>query len=586
MTLLRVIFFINKNRVFDIYRKNYVMNIELFKNPDPTGKMSRENFVLKNYPDEYDYIIRYSIENNFISFSFKEKVYLCVNNIKSIPLCKNVNCNNKVKYKNSTLGYNNYCCNKCISSDPNIKKIKEEKSYKKFGTKSPSQSKLIKDKIIKTNNEKYGGNSPMSDIKIQVKSKETLMKNYGVINPCDDINIMNKKIESFKKSNYKISFEKTSFERYGVKHPWMNKEIHDKTIDFFYQSYKSRILEKIKNSNYIFSKFEYKPTSLVFSCPNCKDNFNITSCQFYYRIDNTPNQLCTKCYPISINSSLMQLDLVNFIKENYSGEIIENGKLLHPYEVDIFLPKLNLAIEFNGIYWHSDEFKPNDYHLKKWQKSIENNINLITIWEDDWIIKKDICKSFLLNKLNKIKNRIFARKCIIEEIKNVDSKIFLENNHLQGNSTSSIRLALYYNEELVSLMTFGKLRLPLSGKNNFGDYELIRFVNKINTNVIGGASKLLNFFIKKFNPNSIISYSDNHISSGKLYEKLGFEFSHISNPGYWYIINKKREHRFNWRKSVLVKMGYDENKTEHEIMSELGYNKIYNAGNKKWILKR
>ena len=280
----------------------------------------------------------------------------------------------------------------------------------------------------------------------------------------------------------------------------------------------------------------------------------------------------------------MQVDLLNFIKENYSGEILENKKILDPYEIDIFLPELNLGIEFNGIYWHSDAYKSNDYHQKKWQKSIENNINLVTIWEDDWIIKKDICKSFLLNKLNKIKNRIFARKCIIKEVSYNDTKIFLDNNHLQGNSISSIRLGLYYDNELVSLMTFGKLRLPLSGKNTPNTYELIRFVNKINTCVIGGASKLVTYFIKNNIPEYIISYSDNHISSGNLYEKLGFKFAHISNPGYWYVINDIRENRFNWRKSVLVEMGYDKEKTEFEIMSELGYNKIFNSGNKKWIL--
>ena len=338
-------FYETKNGVFDIYRKQYVMNLEIFNNPDPTGKMSRENFIIKNYSEEYDFIIKFSIINNFFEIPFKEKVYLCINDIKNIPICKNPFCDKKVNYKNSTLGYNDYCCKKCISSDPNIKKLKENKSYEKFGTKTPAQSKIIKDKIIKTNNEKYGGNSAMCNIIIQNKSKETLIKNYGVENPCDNEILMNKRIESFKKSDYKITFEKTCMEKYGVKHTWMNKEIHNKTIDVFYESYKNRILDKIENTNYIFSNFEYKPTNLIFICPDCNSNFTINSYQFYYRIDNIPNQLCTNCYPISNSSSLMQVDLYNFIKENYSGEILENKKILDPYEIDIFLPELKRAVK-------------------------------------------------------------------------------------------------------------------------------------------------------------------------------------------------------------------------------------------------
>ena len=562
------------------------MNLEIFKQPDPAGKFSKEKYLIKNYPEEYDYIINFSIKNKIIDTPFKEKVYLCINDIKYIPTCKNPNCDNKVNYKNSTIGYYEYCCNKCISSDTNIKKIKEEKSIEKFGTKSPAQSKIIKDKIIETNNKKYGGNSPMSNLKIQEKSKNTLLKNYGVTCPSHNKNILYKRIENFKKSDYKITFAKTNMEKYGVTHPWKLTEIHHKTkISHF----KDNIINKI-NTNYKFITCEFlkngNPSNIILYCEKCYENFNITNWQFHSRIENTPNQLCTNCYPIADNSSLMQIDLLNFIKDNYNGIILENSKnIINPYEIDIFLPELNLGIEFNGLHWHSDRYKNNDYHLKKWQKSIDNNINLITIWEDDWITKKDICKSFLLNKLNKTPNKIFARKCLIKEVSYNDSKVFLESNHLQGNSISSTRVGLYYNNELISLMTFGKLRLPLSGINTENEYELIRFANKINTNCVGGASRLLSSFIKNYKPKTMISYSDNLISNGNLYKKLGFEYSHTSNPGYWYIINEIREHRFNWRKSKLVSMGYDKNKTEFEIMLENGYNKIFNAGNKKWILK-
>ena len=566
------------------------MNLEIFNLPDPSGKMSKESYLIKNYIEEYNYIIKYCDKNKIFDIPFREKVFICINNMIKIPLCKNPNCNNTVKFKNSTLGYYEYCSNKCISSDPNIKKIKEEKSLIKYGTKSPSQSKQIKDKIIRTNQYLYNGNSPMSSKTTQEKSKKTLLKNFGVDNPNKSPEIIRKRVESFKKSNYKENFKISCIEKYGVKHPWMNKEVHKKTIDFFYADYKKRILEKIDSHKFNFIGFKKGiSTNLEFYCKKCNSNFDILSYQFYYRINNNKS-ICTNCFPISENASISQIELFNFIKEKYKGEVIIDCKnIINPYEIDIYLPELKIGFEFNGVWWHTEKYKGENYHLQKQKKSIENNIKLFSIWEDEWNTKKEICISFILNKLNKTENKIFARKCKIKELDYKDSRSFLINNHLQGDCKSSIRIGLYDNGELVSLMTFSKLRLPIQrlekNRGNEEYYELTRFCNKINSNIIGGASKLLKFFINKYSPKQIETYSDNLISDGDLYKKLGFEYSHTSNPGYWYVINGIREHRFNWRKQKLVNMGYDINKTEEEIMNELGYYRIYNAGNKKWILK-
>ena len=125
-------------------------------------------------------------------------------------------------------------------------------------------------------------------------------------------------------------------------------------------------------------------------------------------------------------------------------------------------------------------------------------------------------------------------------------------------------------------MTCGKGRIAMGGKSN--EYELVRFCNKLDTTVIGGADKLLKNFIKTYQPKTIISYADRRWSMGNLYNKLNFTKMHESNPNYWYIINNKRKHRFGFRKSILVKQGYDTNKTEHEIMIEKNINRIYDCG--------
>jgi hypothetical protein len=374
-----------------------------------------------------------------------------------------------------------------------------------------------------------------------------------------------------------------------VEHPWMNSEVHKKTIDFFYRSYKERIESKINPEKFTFMGFKKDiSTHLQFHCNDCKTDFDILTWQFYYR-NNSGVNICTNCFPISENASISQLELLKFIQLNYVGEIISDCKgVLGPYEIDIFLPDLKMGFEFNGVWWHSEKFKQDTYHQKKHKLAEENGINLFSVWEDDWNTKREICQSFIINKLRKTRNRIWARKCLIKNVSYNDSRDFLIKNHLQADCKSSIRIGLYSNDVLVSLMTFSKLRLPLqrkklNRKENY--YELTRFCNKIDTNVVGGASKILKYFVQQHSPISIETYSDNLISTGNLYQTLGFTYQHTSKPGYWYVIDGIKSHRFNWRKQKLIDLGYDSNKTEEEIMSELGYYRVYNAGNKKWILK-
>ena len=178
------------------------MDLSIFKKEDASGKMSKESYLIKNHKDEYDFIIEYC-ESKKIECSFKEKVYLAINNLVELPKCKNIECESHVKFKNSTLGYLNYCSNKCISADPEIKKQKENKSLAKYGTKSPAQSKEIKDKIIKTNNEKWGGNSPMSSDLVKKKSNKTMLENWGVANPAQSEEILKKEQRLSKKATSK-----------------------------------------------------------------------------------------------------------------------------------------------------------------------------------------------------------------------------------------------------------------------------------------------------------------------------------------------------------------------------------------------
>jgi hypothetical protein len=246
-------------------------------------------------------------------------------------------------------------------------------------------------------------------------------------------------------------------------------------------------------------------------------------------------------------------------------------------ELDIYIPEKKLAIEFDGLYWHNDNIVKPNYHLNKTELCEKQGIKLIHIFENEWLTKQDIVKSRLKNLLGIYDKTIFARKCQIKEVNNKVSKEFQDKNHIQGSVNSKINLGLYFKNELISLMTFGKCRFDKKH-----EWELLRFCSKLGYHVPGGASKLLKYFEKNYNPKSLVSYADRKWSCGKVYEKLGFKFIHNSNPNYWYY--KKiilLESRVKYQKHKLKNLleNFDENKTEVENMKANGYNRIFDCGN-------
>lgn len=304
-----------------------------------------------------------------------------------------------------------------------------------------------------------------------------------------------------------------------------------------------------------------------------------------------PNKhLSGHCCPYCTNNvSQQEKEIGIFIKELGFDIKTNNRNLLsETKELDIIIPSKQIAIEYDGLYWHN-ELKKQDkkYHLNKTIECNKKGIRLIHIFEDEWINKQEIVKSRLKAILGVTDNKIPARKCGIRKVERKECKEFLNKNHIQGSVNSSIKYGLYYNNELVSVMTFCKPRKNLGQEGNNNGYELLRFCNKLDTIVIGGASKLFKYFLKEYNPKSVISYADRRWNTGEVYEKMGFIFDHFSEPNYFYIIGQQRYNRFNYRKDLLVKQGFDKNKSEHQIMLERGIYRIYDCGTKvyKWSVK-
>ena len=140
-------------------------------------------------------------------------------------------------------------------------------------------------------------------------------------------------------------------------------------------------------------------------------------------------------------------------------------------------------------------------------------------------------------------------------------------------------------------MTFGKKK-ALSGNNQVecNEWELNRFCTKLNTQIVGGAEKLLKAFIRDYNPKIITSFACNDISNGNLYKKLGFITDSKINNSYWYIKagSLERYHRSTFTKNSIIRRGWkdkiDNSWTEIEVMNYHKYLRIYDSGTTKYIL--
>jgi len=316
-------------------------------------------------------------------------------------------------------------------------------------------------------------------------------------------------------------------------------------------------------------------------CKKCGNIF--TTRVLGYLTDLTNKNLCRICHPIEpiTGPTKFENEFADFLRSLNINYIKNCRSVIKPYEIDFYLPDYKIGIELDGLYWHSELYKPEDYHLVKTEKCREIGVRLIHIFEDEWIYKQDIVRSRIKNILGFTKNKIYARKCEIKEVDKKTTKSFIEKNHIQGNTIFKYSYGLYYNNELVSIMTFGKLRKNLGNKSKEDNYELLRFCNKLDINVIGGASKLLKYFINEYKPQKIVSYADKRWSIGNMYEKIGFTLDHDSQPNYFYIIGDKRCNRFQFRKNILVeKYNCPKDMTEKDFCMSQHWYRIYDCGSK------
>ena len=356
-------------------------------------------------------------------------------------------------------------------------------------------------------------------------------------------------------------------------------------------------INKKKNNEYYIQKFTDKHKNKYdYSLINCNGSKNKVKiiCPIHGEFEQTiENHLegkgCPKCGHII---SKQELEILNIIK-SYNINVETNVKLpfLDNKELDIFIPSKNIAIEYNGLRWHTEEYgRDKNYHLNKTLKCNENNIKLIQIFEDEFIYHSDIVINKLLHILQIQHNteKIGGRNCKIKEINSNIAKEFLNKYHIQGYSRSTTYLGAFYGTLLVAVMTF-----TLNDKKSL-KWELNRFASDYHYVCQGVGGKLFKYFITHFDYEEIKSFADRRWTVNiydNLYIKLGFVLDKILKPDYRYVnlnySNKERLHKFNFRKDRLnKKYNFSQNMTENEIIKELGYSKIWDCGLIKYVYKK
>lgn len=411
----------------------------------------------------------------------------------------------------------------------------------------------------------------------QEKYENTCLERYGAKNWWASKESQERNIaRSMKLYGVKCAFnsekqKQTMLERYGVDHNWKIPECHKKS-----ELALKKIIEEenVPNWNEKFSEETKKVrlSSNVFRCTRCNEVF------IDYSWANHP-YYCPNCNNTSDHSSYVEIDIYNEISSIYQEEIIRHDRnILNGLELDIYLPKANLAIEVDGIFWHS--MKP-ERDLLKTEICESKGIQLLHIWDIEW--KRS--KSIVLDKIKSVlgmNKRIFARKCKIVKISNEIYKEFCKSYHIQKSANAKYKYGLEYENEIVAIASFGKSRFEK------GRYELIRYCSKTSISIIGGMKKLVANFKSEHGIKMIISYADRRYTT-KLHSVYGDKLISITKPNYYYFKGKMIYSRIRFQKHKLktdrlTRDFYDVNLTEKEICEKAGFRILYDCGQLKFEL--
>lgn len=461
----------------------------------------------------------------------------------------------------------------------------KETFLKKYGVDNPSKSKEVYDKVRKTNLERYGHVCSAQSEVVKEKIKASNLKKYGVE-------------YSFQAEVVKDKIKATSLELYGVDNPSKSDiiknrivESNRKNLGVDYPMQSKEVMDKSRVTSFKKYGTEYPNQSEIVKQHIRESNIE------KYGVEHPAQSDMVKRQTIITNRERYGVDYTCLI---YQGKLVGNdstynrsfAKLLDnskiSYEREFLLQKYsydfkvgNVLIEINPTATHNTHFSPygecrigKTYHKDKSKLAKDNGYHVIHVF--DWDDTDKVVR------LLKSRETVYARKCVVKVVDYRDTNEYLSSNHLQGTCKGQeIRLGLYYNNQLVSLMSFGKSRF-----NKNYEYELLRYC--ASHNVVGGAEKLFKYFVDKYKPKSIVSYCDTSKFSGKVYDTLGFKYVKTNSPRkHWYSKKEKR----HITDGLLIRQGYDrlfkenhgKGTSNEELILSRGYLPVYDCGQATYI---
>ena len=516
------------------------------------------NFIKTKYPDK----------------SISEALYL----IQKLPITLCEQCGGKTSFKSFGEGYKRFCSRNCASSHRTS--ALEKTMIRKYGVKRAAQLPTVRKKMKETSLKRHGVDNIFKD---RERMQKGMMEKHGVSHPTQLQWVTPNHLWTKEAQERKAE---TNVQRYGNVCSIHGKEVWKKVKATKNQRYWNDIvlgkLRSVVSPLFSFGEYdkgldENQQTKMYsWKCITCNKVFED-------HIANAHVPRCPYCFPLT--RGVLEKEVFEWMISEFPSERIQGNtrRVIKPYELDIYLPDRQLAIEFDELQWHTERHsnRGQNYHLNKTNMCKEKNIQLLHLWDIEWVEKQEIVKSMIRARLGIYERKLNARECTIREISSREASLFLEQNHIQGASRGSIRLALYSKEqELLSLILIGKNRFK---KDTF---EIVRFVSKINTAVRGGFSKLFKAANLK---GEVLSYVDLRWFHGAVNSSAGFKLVRINKPSYHYTKSfKEIFNRIAFQKHNIQKKfpdQYNAELTEWQNMQLLGYDRIWDCGTTAWKIE-
>lgn len=505
------------------------------------------------------------------------------NQTKSIPEC--LVCGEPVKWKSTE--YATYCSRKCSANSKETQKKKVRTVQDRFGVDNVSQSKMVHAKKVQSYLDTLGVSSPLKSDKVKDKVKKTVRDRYGTDNVSKSADVRQKRSETFKErygetsifrvNEFKERLREIHMERRGVPNPGMDPEIIKKIADThserYGKHYKQRhippeSLQKLEDVEWL--RHQHHTERKTFE--EIGEELGVVHSTVAQRMQHIGIE------GKRFSRSRSERELVAYLKSIIPEDsiTINDRTCIPPYELDIVIPNKNVAVEMNGLYWHSESQEPNhNYHKNKFELCRSANIRLVQIWGSEWSSKQNTVKAKLAVILGHTK-QINVRRTKLVRVGATAERTFLDRNHIHGYAPSTIAYGLVCQGKLVSLMTFKQ-----SNSEKDTNHKILRLCTRRNVLVSDGAATLFKHFTNK-NAGRILARCDLRWETGSTYEELGFTLSHISGPKPWYFNNPRELHpQSKFNKSLLhdTLHTFDPEITMYQNMLANGWDRVWDCGN-------